>query len=176
MRTAVSLSVSNCLQELAGGSARISLENRGQFQQFHSRFLSMRFGSASLSSSKPVLSDPGSRNSADLSQYQIGHSKCADVTPASPFSRRITVLSDTAIRLAKSLTDIRRFNRAVLISASRALTIEMLHQTLHTRVDEVDFEQANADVKPFFSNVDGLEVWSEGYFHQLMNKVFGVNS
>lgn len=56
------------------------------------------------------------------------------------------------------------------------LTIEMLRQALHKRVDEVDFEQAKADVKPFLSNVDGLEIWSDEYFHQLVNKVVGVNS
>ncbi len=56
------------------------------------------------------------------------------------------------------------------------LTIEMLHQALHKRIDEVDFEQAKADVKPFLSNVDGLEIWSDEYFHQLVNKVVGVNS
>ena len=56
------------------------------------------------------------------------------------------------------------------------LTIEMLRQALHKRVDEVDFQQAKADVKPFLSNVDGLEIWSDDYFHQLVNKVAGVNS
>jgi len=56
------------------------------------------------------------------------------------------------------------------------LSIEMLRQALHERVDEVDFEQAKADVKPFLSNVDGLEIWSDEYFHQLVNKVVGVNS
>ena len=51
------------------------------------------------------------------------------------------------------------------------LTIEMLHEALHMRVDEVNFEQAKADVKPFLSNVDGLDFWSDEYFHQLVNKV-----
>jgi len=52
----------------------------------------------------------------------------------------------------------------------------MLRQALHERVDEVDFEQAKADVKPFLSNVDGLEIWSDEYFHHLVNKVVGVKS
>jgi len=52
----------------------------------------------------------------------------------------------------------------------------MLRQALHKRVDKVDFEQAKADLKPFLSNVDGLEIWSDEYFHQLVNKVVGVNS
>ena len=56
------------------------------------------------------------------------------------------------------------------------LTIEMLHQDLHKRVDEVDFQQAKADVKPFLSNVDGLDFWSDEYFHQLVSKVAAVNS
>jgi len=56
------------------------------------------------------------------------------------------------------------------------LTIEMLRQALHKRVDKVDFEQAKADLKPFLSNVDGLEICSDEYFHQLVNKVVGVNS
>jgi len=47
----------------------------------------------------------------------------------------------------------------------------MLHEALHMRVDEVNFEQAKADVKPFLSNVDGLDFWSDEYFHQLVNKV-----
>jgi hypothetical protein len=42
--------------------------------------------------------------------------------------------------------------------------------------DQRDFEQAKADVKPFLSNVDGLAIWSDEYFHQLVNKVVGVNS
>jgi len=54
------------------------------------------------------------------------------------------------------------------------LTTEMVHQVLHTRVEEVDFEQAKMDVKPFLANVDGLEIWSDDYFHQLVNKVVGV--
>lgn len=56
------------------------------------------------------------------------------------------------------------------------LTMEMLREALHKRVDEVDFEQVKADVKLFLSNVDGLEIWSDEYFHQLVNKVVGVNS
>jgi len=55
------------------------------------------------------------------------------------------------------------------------LTVEMLQQALHKRVDEVDIEQAKSDVKPFLSNVAGLEIWSDEYFHQLVNKVVGVN-
>ena len=55
------------------------------------------------------------------------------------------------------------------------LTIEMLHEALHMRVDEVNFEQSKADVKPFLSNVEGLELWSDDYFHQLVNKVVAVN-
>jgi len=53
--------------------------------------------------------------------------------------------------------------------------IEMLRQVLHNRVDEVDFKLAKADVEPFLSNVEGLEIWSDDYFHQLVNKVAGVN-
>ena len=56
------------------------------------------------------------------------------------------------------------------------ITVEMLRQALHKRVDEVDFQQAKTDVKPFLSNVDGLEIWSGEYFHQLVNKVVAVNS
>jgi len=55
------------------------------------------------------------------------------------------------------------------------LTIETLHQALHKRVDDVDFDQAKADVKPFLSNVDALDIWSDDYFHQLVNKVASVN-
>lgn len=55
------------------------------------------------------------------------------------------------------------------------ITIEMLRQELHNRVDEVDFKQAKADVKPFLSNVEGLDLWSDEYFHQLVDKVAGVN-
>ena len=55
-----------------------------------------------------------------------------------------------------------------------ALTIDVLHQSLHARVGEIDFEQAKADVLPFLSNVDGLEMWSNEYFHQLVNKVASV--
>ena len=51
----------------------------------------------------------------------------------------------------------------------------MLHEALHMRVDEVNFEQSKADVKPFLSNVEGLELWSDDYFHQLVNKVVAVN-
>ena len=51
------------------------------------------------------------------------------------------------------------------------LTVEILHEALHSRVDDVDFEQAKADIKPFLSNVEGLDFWSDEYFHQLVNKV-----
>ena len=54
------------------------------------------------------------------------------------------------------------------------LTVEILHEALHSRVDDVDFEQAKADIKPFLSNVEGLDFWSDEYFHQLVNKVVGV--
>jgi len=56
------------------------------------------------------------------------------------------------------------------------ITVDMLRQALHKRVDEVDFQQAKTDVRPFLSNVDGLEIWSDKYFHQLVNKVVGVSS
>ena len=55
------------------------------------------------------------------------------------------------------------------------LTIEMLHQALHKRVDEVDFQQAKSDVKPFLSNTAGLDIWSAEYFHQLVDKVTAVS-
>ena len=56
------------------------------------------------------------------------------------------------------------------------LTIEMLQEALHMRVDEVNFEQAKADVRPFLSNVETLDLWSDEYFHQLVNKVVGVST
>lgn len=52
-----------------------------------------------------------------------------------------------------------------------SLTIEMLHEALHSRVDEVDFEQAKSDVKPFLADIDALNIWSNEYFHQLVKKV-----
>ena len=56
------------------------------------------------------------------------------------------------------------------------LTIEMLQEALHMRVGEVNFEQAKADVRPFLSNVETLDLWSDEYFHQLVNKVVGVST
>jgi len=47
---------------------------------------------------------------------------------------------------------------------------------LHTRVDLVDFEKAKADVKPFLSDVAALDIWTGGYFYQLVNKVVGTSS
>jgi len=55
------------------------------------------------------------------------------------------------------------------------LTIEALHQILHARVEEVDFEQAKTDVKPFLSNVEALDIWSDDYFHALVNRVVSVS-
>jgi len=37
------------------------------------------------------------------------------------------------------------------------------------------FEQAKADVKPILSNVGGLEIWSDEYFYQVVDKVVSVN-
>jgi hypothetical protein len=67
-----------------------------------------------------------------------------------------------------------RARQAGAFAGAETLTIDMLRQALHTRIGEVDFEQAKADVKPFLLNINGLEIWSEDYFHQLVNKVLMV--
>ena len=67
-----------------------------------------------------------------------------------------------------------RAQQAGAFAGAETLTIDMLRQALHTRIGEVDFEQAKADVKPFLLNINGLEIWSEDYFHQLVNKVLMV--
>ena len=42
---------------------------------------------------------------------------------------------------------------------------------LHERIDQVDFEQAKADVRPFIQDVSGLGLWSGGYFHDLAGEL-----
>ena len=82
------------------------------------RFRSIRFGKASRSRSSPVSSEPESSKSEILSISPITRQAIASVpmlTPSSPFSSRMIVLSETPARSANSLTEMRRFKRAILM-------------------------------------------------------------
>ena len=90
------------------------------------RLLLMRLGSDCLSRSSPMSSVPGSRNCEIRPISPRTRQAIVSVpmlTPSLPFSSRMIVLSETPMRLANPLMEIRRLTRAVLRfcpSASKA--------------------------------------------------------
>lgn len=53
------------------------------------------------------------------------------------------------------------------------LTVEALRARLVKRFEEVDFDQAKDDVRPFVSDADALSLWSQGFFQSLVERVKG---
>jgi len=51
------------------------------------------------------------------------------------------------------------------------LTLEVLKEMLHKRIDTLDMQKAKDDVKVFIKDSDRLEFWSKEYFKLLANKI-----
>ena len=51
------------------------------------------------------------------------------------------------------------------------ITLEELRELLHQRIAQVDFEQAKEDVVRFIKRPDALDIWSQGYFQALVERV-----
>ena len=43
-----------------------------------------------------------------------------------------------------------------------------LHDLLHQRIDEIDWEMAKKDISPFISEKSKLAIWSSQFFHDLL--------
>lgn len=57
------------------------------------------------------------------------------------------------------------------LTGQSSITLEALRELLRQRIEQVDFEQAKADVKPFIKHSDVLDIWSQGYFQALVERV-----
>ena len=57
------------------------------------------------------------------------------------------------------------------LSGLSEINLPAVQALLHERIARVDFEQAKADVRPFIRDVSGLELWSEGYFGDLVQQM-----
>ena len=51
------------------------------------------------------------------------------------------------------------------------LTLEVLKEMLHKKIDTLDMQKAKDDVKVFIKDSDRLEFWSKEYFKLLANKI-----
>ena len=56
-----------------------------------------------------------------------------------------------------------------------SIDLDTVKKLLHERIDQVDFEQAKADVMPSIKGAGGLELWSTGYFHDLTEQLLGTD-
>lgn len=57
------------------------------------------------------------------------------------------------------------------LTSYEAIDIDEVKSLLHQRIDQIDFEQAKMDVQPFLKATETLELWTPGYFHELMYKL-----
>jgi predicted nucleotidyltransferase component of viral defense system len=57
------------------------------------------------------------------------------------------------------------------LSSLETIDIDTVKTLLHERIEQIDFEQAKLDVVPFLKNTDELDLWSQGYFHDLTEKL-----
>ena len=57
------------------------------------------------------------------------------------------------------------------LSSLETIDIDTVKTLLHERIEKIDFEQAKLDVVPFLKNTDELDLWSQGYFHDLTEKL-----
>ena len=55
-----------------------------------------------------------------------------------------------------------------------SIDLAALKALLHERIEQVDFEQAKADVMPFIKDAESLELWSNQYFHDLAEQLLGL--
>jgi predicted nucleotidyltransferase component of viral defense system len=51
------------------------------------------------------------------------------------------------------------------------LTLEVLKEMLHKKIDTLDMQRAKDDIKVFIKDSDRLEFWSKEYFKHLANKI-----
>ena len=54
---------------------------------------------------------------------------------------------------------------------SRELDIAQLRQLLRQRFQQVDFDQAKRDVRPFIRDEAELELWDSAFFQSLADKI-----
>ena len=54
---------------------------------------------------------------------------------------------------------------------SRELDISQLRQLLRQRFQQVDFDQAKRDVRPFIRDEDELELWDSAFFQSLVERI-----
>lgn len=57
------------------------------------------------------------------------------------------------------------------ITLDETLDINKLKKLLTDKFNEIDYEEAKADVKPFIKNVDALEIWSKEFFIDITEKI-----
>ena len=54
-----------------------------------------------------------------------------------------------------------------------SISIDELKALMLRRIERIDFEQAKQDVLPFIRNVGALDIWSRGYFSDLVQRMTG---
>lgn len=52
--------------------------------------------------------------------------------------------------------------------------IDVLRELLISKFDEIDYKNAKEDVLPFIRNVDGLDMWSKGFFINITSMLKGI--
>ncbi len=54
---------------------------------------------------------------------------------------------------------------------NESLTLDVLKELLHKKIDSLDIAKAKSEVKVFLKDNSSLEFWSKEYFHLLAKKV-----
>ena len=57
-----------------------------------------------------------------------------------------------------------RLAQSGFIEADRTISLDDVKAMLYARFDQIDFEQAKQDVRPFIPNPDTLALWSADFF------------
>lgn len=50
-------------------------------------------------------------------------------------------------------------------------TLAELKQLVKARIDQLNIEDAKSDVTPFIKNTSELDIWSRGYFNEIVDQM-----
>lgn len=64
-----------------------------------------------------------------------------------------------------------RLKQSKTIDHDTILTKELLIKILHNRFDNIDYESAKLDIKPFISDPENLDLWSSDFFKSIIENI-----
>ena len=77
-----------------------------------------------------------------------------------------------ARRISVSLVHLEaRLRQGDYLQSAGALSLPLLKELLHERIEGLDIGGARRDVEPFVTDPRNLEVWSRDFFHQMTDQL-----